>query len=73
MPLHFRALTDYRDATPTSTTNTETMPKSRFLGSIALFHHPRFWPRNGDFSLSDSMSESDVMHLDHNLLSNKML
>ena len=39
-PLHFRAMSDYRCPIPTWTTDTEAMPKSRFLGSIARSDHP---------------------------------
>ena len=57
LPLQFRALPDYRCPIPASTTDTETMSKPRYLSSIDPFYHPRFWPKNGDFSLSDSMND----------------
>ena len=63
MPLHFRALSDQRYPAPRSTTGTEIMLKSRYLSSIALYYHHRFWLKNGDFSVSDSMNVVSDTHL----------
>ena len=34
----------------------EAMPEIRFLSTIALVCHPCYWPKNGVFSVSDSMN-----------------